>query len=299
VVKRRSNTQTQTQTRRATVNGEDGDLEYQKRQLCPWAEARDVSDDDHDSQRIIHDHKASTAQQANLSTLYVSLKRLHAHMMLLRRVNACDLTDLGGHDCKVYTSGFMKAVAAAVHELENNACVHLVAAPAQRLQHAQSMIGVVWLFQNQPRALHHGIDTHHHVHSPPARYQSLRLAVNTSAGGRDGAAPGARCTPSQLQLPPHICRVPACVSGLHRGRAGEGQHCCGLKPALSMSSANPETITCGVLRNGPAIQRPMPQDSRLWFQTDDPQDFQSARAAAGKDQAHLRAKLLHQLVDHG
>jgi hypothetical protein len=95
--------------------------------------ARGVSDDDHDSQPIVHDHKASTAQQANLSTLYVSLKRLHAHVMLLRRVNACDLTNLGGHDCKVYTSGFMKAVAAAVHELENNACVHLVAAPAQRL----------------------------------------------------------------------------------------------------------------------------------------------------------------------
>lgn len=95
-----------------------------------------VSDDDDDPQPIIHDYKASTAllQQTNLSTLYVSLKRLHAQMMLLRRVSVCDLTDLGGHNCKVDISRFMKAVAAAVHELENNACLHLVAAPAQRLQ---------------------------------------------------------------------------------------------------------------------------------------------------------------------
>jgi hypothetical protein len=117
----------------------------------------------------------------------------------------------------------------------------------------------------------------------------------------DGGAPHVQRTLSQPLSSLHICKIPATISGCLRRKAAAGRH----YHALLRAQTGLVDVFCKSrnnnlwdLRNDAARPRLTSRDTCLRFQTDDPQDFQSARAAAGKDQLDLRAKLLHQLIDH-
>lgn len=67
----------------------------------------------------------------------------------------------------------MKDVAATIHELECNPSVYRMATAAERLQHAQCMLRIVWLFQNYSCAFNDGVYTHYDVDTSTARCKNL------------------------------------------------------------------------------------------------------------------------------
>ena len=102
----------------------------------------------------------------------------------------------------------MKDVAATIHELECNPSVYRMTTAAKRLQHAQCMLRIVWLFQNYSCAFNDGVYTHYDVDTSTARCKNLiTRAIKTGRNeSKIWAALRGQNAPSQMQWPPHICK---------------------------------------------------------------------------------------------